>query len=363
MALILVLAFVVWLVWSIGGALLNPTGDSAAAKLAEWARDHQLGFVVNAAETVQYDAHPPAVGGTASVPVLPSAARPPPPSTHAVALRPIVPPPMTTPASPALAGEGAWDVLASVRGTPALYGTFVRPDSTHTSYLAGVVSIDPRLVRFTLHPGTQDPGPGNWGSPTSIPVTDRSRLLATFNGGFKIADSQGGFFLNGVTAGTLTPGAASIVFHRDGHVSVGVWGRDVGMAADVVGVRQNLKLLVDHGAIPDAVDSNVETAWGASIGGKYFVWRSGFGVTSDGRLIFVYGPALSVRSLADLLHRAGCVTAMQMEINPAWMSFMYYRPTANPSSPTPVKLLDGQERPADRYFTPTSRDFIEVTSS
>ncbi|MEO7058839.1 MAG: hypothetical protein ABI083_03910 [Lapillicoccus sp.] len=357
---LLALVLVAWLVWSIGGALLNPTGDSAAAKLAEWARDHQLGFVVNAAETLQYDANPPAVGGSASVPVLPPVA---PGPVSAAALAAIVPPQMTTPAGPALAGEGTWDVLARVRGTPTLYGTFVRPDSTHTSYLAGVVSIDTRLVHFSLHPGTQDPGPGNWGSPTSVPEADRSRLLATFNGGFKIADAQGGFFLNGSTAGTLTPGAASIVFYRDGHVSVGVWGRDVGMAPDVVGVRQNLKLVIDHGVIPAAVDSNVETAWGASIGGKYFVWRSGLGVTADGRLIFVYGPALSVRSLADLLHRAGCVTAMQMEINPAWMSFMYYQPTATPTTPKPVKLLDSQERPADRYFTPTSRDFIEVTSS
>jgi hypothetical protein len=184
--------------------------------------------------------------------------------------------------------------------------------------------------------------------------------VATFNGGFKIKDSGGGFYLNGATSGQLTGGAASLVFYKDGHVAVGTWGPEVSMTPDVVGVRQNLRLIVDHGTVPAGVDSNIESGWGLTIGGKYFVWRSGVGVTADGRVVFVYGPALSVRTLADLLQRAGCVQAMQLDINPAWMSFMYYKPPVGGAGPVPVKLLADQQRPADRYYTTTSRDFVAV---
>ena len=41
------------------------------------------------------------------------------------------------------------------------------------------------------------------------------------------------------------------------------------------------------------------TSWGATLGGGYYVWRSGIGMTAGGRVIFVYGPALNVRELAS----------------------------------------------------------------
>jgi hypothetical protein len=104
----------------------------------------------------------------------------------------------------------------------------------------------------------------------------------------------------------------------------------------------------------------VEASWGATLGGAYYVWRSGIGVTRDGRIIFVYGPALDVRTLADLLKRAGCVSAMQLDINPDWMSFMYYLPKHHPGDPSPVNLLPDQVQPPDRYYEGANRDFTAV---
>ncbi len=367
---LLVVVALVCVGWSVTTTLMAPGGDSVPAKLAEWARDHGMGVVVGWMETAQYDLHPPQEGGTA---VVPQVATVPGPagstasaggttSSKVTVSGPLVPAPVTSPAGTNMPSEGAWQTIETVNGTPAMYATFVRPDSTHTSYLAGIVSMDQRLVTFQLHPGEADPGPGNWGASTSVLPADRKNLLATFNGGFKIKDSRGGFYLNGQTAGTLTNGAASVVFSKDGHITIGEWGRDATMTPDVVAVRQNLKLIVAKGKIPANVDSNVEANWGASIGGSLYVWRSGLGVTADGRLIFVYGPALSVHTLADLLTRAGVVTGLQMEINPAWMSFMYYQQTSDPANPTPTNLLSSQERPANRYLEPTSRDFIQASS-
>ena len=126
-------------------------------------------------------------------------------------------------------------------------------------------------------------------------------------------------------------------------------------------VRQNLKLIVIGGQVPSSVDQNVISSFGATLGGGYNVWRSGIGVTADGRIIYVYGPALDVRTLAELLKRAGCVSAMELDINPDWMSFMYYTGT-DPQNPVPHNLLRGQIQPSSRYYSPVSRDFAVVYS-
>ncbi len=355
----LVATFLAVVAWSVGNALTVPGGGTVSDRLAEWARDHYLGPAVTFGEWLTYRA--PKVGGKPSFALTaPGAAR---------ATRPAKPqatqsfgPPaaLQSLAGKPLPGEGQWRVLATVHGTPAIYGTYLRASSVYSSYVAGIASMSQSLVRFELRPGSEDPGPGNWKALPYIAPGTRLGLLATFNSGFKIAQSDGGFYLNGATAGTLTKGVASIVYYQDGHIAIGVWGQTVRMTPDVVGVRQNLHLIVDNGRIPGSVDSNVESSWGATLGGGYYVWRSGIGITQDGRIIFVYGPALNVRELATLLKRAGAVTAMQLDINPEWMSYMYYLPKHHPANPTPVALLPNQMQAANRYYSITGRDFTAV---
>jgi len=84
------------------------------------------------------------------------------------------------------------------------------------------------------------------------------------------------------------------------------------------------------------------------------------GVTPDGRIIFAYGPALDVRTLASLLKRAGCTEAMQLDINPDWMSFMSYHPRHHPKNPVPVNLLPNQVQSPGRYYVIANRDFTAV---
>jgi hypothetical protein len=359
-------ALLCWVAFSIGQTLTAPGTTGTSARLAEWARDHYLGPAVTFGEWLAYN--PPKVGGQ---PQFSLTAPSGPAGTSGTGTRPRagtsaapadanVPARLTSPAGASLPGEGRWRALARVHGVPAIYGTYLRPDRVHTSYVAGLASMDPRLLRFQLRPGSEDPGPANWGYASYLPPTSRLGLLATFNGGFKINQAGGGFYLNGVAKGTLMPGSASMVYYRDGRVAIGVWGRDLRMTSQVVGVRQNLRLIIDHGAIPAAVDQNVQSQWGATLGGGYYVWRSGIGVTRNGRIVYAYGPALSVRTLAGLLRRAGAVEAMQLDINPAWMSYMYYRPAPSAADPSPVNLLPTQQEPATRYYSVNSRDFTAV---
>ncbi|MGO9082351.1 MAG: phosphodiester glycosidase family protein [Streptosporangiaceae bacterium] len=356
----LVTTFVLITGWSVGHALTVPGGGTLSERLAEWARDHYLGPVVTFGEWLSYS--PPKVGGkpsfalTGPSAVVQKAARR---AQHGPHYLP-APHRLATLAGKPLRGEGQWRVLGAVHGVPATYGTYLRPSKIYSSYVAGIVSMNPQLLRFQLRPGTEDPGPGSWKASPQIAPGTRKGLLATFNSGFKIASSGGGFYLNGKTAGTLTRGVASEVYYRSGKLAIGSWGQTVRMTPGVVGVRQNLHLIVSHGRVPASVDTNVEGSWGATLGGSYYVWRSGIGVTADGRLIYAYGPALNVRMLAELLKRAGAVTAMQLDINPDWMSFMYYLPKNHPADPTPVNLLPDQLQPADRYYSLSSRDFTAV---
>ena len=355
--LALIAVFCCWLAFSVGQALAAPNGGSMSSKLAEWARDHYLGPVVTFGEWLSYQ--PPKVGGKPGFSLaVPKTA--PTKYKHVKGFQPIIPQRLTSPAGTPLAGEGQWRVLETVKGQPAMFGTFLRPSSVYTSYVAGIVSMDQRLVSFQLRPGAEDPGPGNWKAQPWVPPGTRTGLIGTFNGGFKINTSGGGFYLNGATSGTLTKGAASVVYYRNGTIKIGTWGTEVRMTGNVVGVRQNLKLIVDHGHVPASVNQDVEANWGATLGGGYYVWRSGLGITRDGRIIFVYGPALNVSELADLLHQAGAVEALQLDINPEWTSFEYYKTHGHASDPTPVDVLPTQEASAYRYYSVFSRDFTAV---
>jgi Phosphodiester glycosidase len=320
---------------------------------------------VLALEKLQYQMNPPAVGGEPPPGVLvapkgtsssaPQAghAR----SRHGGLGRIRLRPPLKPIAQPALPGEGVWRSLVSVHGQPAVQAAFLRPDSVHTSYLAGVVWMSSKLLRFNLHPGYDEPG-GNWPVPDWIPPGHRRGLSATWNGAFRLDDAHGGFYLDGQTAGTLVNGAASEVFYRDGTMTVGSWNQEVGMAPNVVGVRQNLRLLIDNGQISPKIDVSPQFNWGATVSNAYYVFRSGIGVTATGDLVYASGDALSAHSLARLLYRAGCIRAMELDINPTWVSFMSYKRGHHPADPTPHSLLPDYQRPANRYYEQTSRDFV-----
>ena len=75
--------------------------------------------------------------------------------------------------------------------------TSVRPDAAHTSFLVGVLWLDPTLVRGVLHPGTQDPG-GHWATPSSIDAAEQRSVVAAFSAGFRLqGDSHGGWYTRG----------------------------------------------------------------------------------------------------------------------------------------------------------------------
>jgi hypothetical protein len=354
--------FIIWVAFSLGQAVTANNGQSLSANAAEWMRDHYMGSIVTFGEWLTYN--PPKTGGKPSfslaIPKGEQATTAKGKATHK-GFQPDIPATLKSLAGAPLAGEGQWRVVEKVGGQPAVFTTFLR-DATYTSYVNGIASMDQRLVKFQLHPGSEDPGPGNWGSWGSDYILPGARtgLLATFNSGFKLDSAGGGFYLNGHYKGSLVNGAASVVYYKNGTINIGSWGNEVKMTPQVEAVRQNLKLLIDHGQIEPNLNQNIETNFGATLGGGYYVWRSGLGITKDGRIIYVYGPALNVQDLADLLHRAGAVEGLQLDINPYWMKYEYYTANGHASDPTPTNLLPTQQQSAYTYYSVYTRDFTAV---
>lgn len=348
---------------SLTHALTRPGSDGVAARLAEWGRDHGFGGVVTWLEARQYELNQPATGGAPAggIPTAPGAV-----AEHAGG-RP-APPTLPAPAGLApLPGEGTWHTVVSTPHGDAVRVASVRPDAAHTSFVVGVMWMDPSLVRAVLHPGTEDPGAdgpgGRWATPSSIDPTEQRTVVSAFSAGFRLqGDSHGGWYSEGRTARPLVPGAASLVIRRDGSVDVGSWGAtpgtgEVSMTPDVASVRQNLVPLVDGGTVNPTCATGGTAEWGSTVGQAAFINRSALGVTADGALVYVGGPALSVCTLGDLLRSAGAVRGMELDINPAWVSGAYFHPTGQPG-PDAYQLFPGEQVGADHYLQTSSRDFV-----
>jgi hypothetical protein len=216
-------------------------------------------------------------------------------------------------------------------------------------------------VHFVLHSGSQDPGSAALAvvhAGPSIGHRERGRLIAAFNGGFKLSAGAGGYEQEGHVISRLQRGLASLVIDRTGHASIGTWRAGVPRPGEAVSsVRQNLTLLVAHGRVrPAARDW---TRWGATITGGEFVARSALGQNSAGNLIFAGSMSASPADLAGALVRAGARVAMELDINPEWVQL----DTARKAGGRLRAAIGGQLRPASQYLTGWTRDFIAVVAA
>ena len=360
----LLVVLLIWLSWSIGGALTRPGKDSTSARLAESARDHHMNSLVNRLEKYQYDMNKPKVGGTA--PKIPKAVA----QSPTVAPAPEVtvpphsaaPPPVQLPAGIVpKPGEGQWQSVVFSGDLPAVRLTYVRPDDQHTSYLAAIMWLDPKLLSATLHPGIQDPG-GSWQVPSSISAQEQPTAAAAFPGGFRLTGatgSRGGWYTEGKEVTPLRDGAASLVIDKGGAVTIGSWNRDVRMSPSVASVRQNLDLLVDNGQLDASCSDNNSPKWGWTLGNVAYVPRTAIGERADGSLVFVNSPATSVCSIGRLLQAAGAQRGMELDINPEWSIGYYYTHEGGKAVGHPVRLDQGKA--GDWYFSTQSRDFFSFS--
>jgi hypothetical protein len=212
-------------------------------------------------------------------------------------------------------------------------------------------------VQYALHNGSGDPGPlaGPVKAGPTITGTERSRLLAAFNGGFKLDALAGGYEQEGHVVRALRGGLASLVIDTSGQATVGVWGHGVPVKGEAVySVRQNLWALVAGGK--PTSESAKWWRWGGTLGHVEYVARSALGENAAGELMYAASMSTTPADLAEALIGSGARTAMELDINPEWVQLDTASRPGGPLSPG----VPGQHRPASQYLTGWTRDFITV---
>jgi hypothetical protein len=340
---------------SLAAAMVKPSNSSVFINAVEWLRDNGARGLVNRVENFYYSLNAPAKGGP-GLHRLPG-------QKGALASTGHVPvhyylPPAIKPLTSGLPGEGVWHATFAGGGSrPPVLITSFRPEPVnYPQAVVGVAWIDHTGTSTQLIPGRLEPAvslPAR--GPMEVPMSARSKLVATFNGGFKLTDSGGGFATGGHTYTPLHNGIATIVRYTNGAIDVIKWTGGSTAPANVAFARQNLPLIVDNGK-PNP-NLNDGSQWGATLGNLALVWRSAVGVDSHGNLIYAAGPDQGLSSLASTMIHAGAVRAMELDINTYWTSFISYR---LPGAVNPANLLASMDRSPLRYLSPEDRDFFAV---
>jgi hypothetical protein len=339
---------------SYASTMSEPSNSSLGIRTVEWLRDHGARGLVAQIESTYYSLTAPSKGGP-TLRALPkvgygSAA------AGRLAAAAYRPPPVPALIHPALPGEGVWRATRpSLEASPPILVTTLRNLPEYPRVVAGLAWIDTKRTTLKLLPGRQEPAVELPRGSMEIPWTNRAGLLASFNSGFKIADSGGGFAVNGHTYAAMHEGAATLVGYSDGRSDVIAWHYGSSTPSFIAFARQNLPLIVENARPNPNLNNGIE--WGATLGNAVLVWRSGIGVDRRGNLIFAAGDNQTVGSLAATLVHAGAVRAMELDINSYWVSFIDY---GRPGAHAPTNLLPDMTRSASRYLEPDDRDFFAV---
>lgn len=344
------------------GTMAQPSNSSLGIRSVEWLRDHGAAGLVSSIESEYYALTAPAKGGATlrSLPRVGYTAANRSSPGHASRPSPVplsyAPVPVAPLIHPALPEEGVWRAARPGAGAdPPVQVTTLRDQLEYPRVLAGLAWIDTSRTRLALYPGRAEPAVEIPRGSMDVPQGERGRLLATFNSGFKLSDSGGGFAVHGRTYAPMREGEATLVGYSDGRVNIVAWRHGPQAPSTVSFARQNLPLIVDHGRPNPNINDGPE--WGATLGNAILVWRSAIGVDSHGNVLYLAGDNQTVHSLANTLVHAGAVRAMELDINSYWVSFIAY---GTPGAGEPRNLLPDMVRPATRYLTPDDRDFFAV---
>jgi hypothetical protein len=254
--------------------------------------------------------------------------------------------------------------LQDVAGQTVAFRTFLQPDAERPFTVVGVVAFDLSRTRLHFVLGTEEPavpdGPRGDGR---IPADDLAAgvLLAAFNGGFQATHGSYGAMAGGVVALPPLDGLGTVAIYDDGQVRIGEWGQDIGASPQLAAWRQNAPLVVKNGQMTAAAQRNSIVDWSGSIDGAVVTWRSGLGLSGDGRTLYYFaGPSLNMPALGRAMMAAGVAQGMLLDINPSWVLFSAMRAGTEGLAAEP--LLAEMPTQPDRFLRAYSRDFFYVTA-
>jgi hypothetical protein len=346
-----------WAIVSYTTWMLQPSSLSWNVQSVEWVR-HNVPFgnwVADHIEHVYYDWKAPKKGGPQrkSLPAVGV-------NSPAGVAKPSAWPPPISPVFPnPLPGEGVWKPTGPpIDGGPPVLVTTYRPELDYPQIVAYVAWFDHTRTELAYYPGRYEPPNAAVRGPMMVPYSQRSRLLATFNGGFTYTDGDNGSSDNGQTNEPLKDGNATLVGYTDGRVDIVNWSGGPNTGPGIAWARQSLAPIVWNGQLNPTLNENPDSPqWGYTLGGVTRVWRTGVGIDARGNLIYVAADGQTVVTLAKILQHVGAVRAMEFDINPEWHTFITY--AHNPGL-VPTMVGPNPMQSPDRYLVPDDRDFFAV---
>jgi Phosphodiester glycosidase len=341
--------------------MLKPTSETFAERSAEWVRnDAPFGnFIIDTAE--HYTASTPRKGGPGLTRLPSVGLSPARPSVKHTKHVSYTPPPIRPVFAAPLPGEGVWHRAGpSVDGRPPVLVATYRPSTEYPSIVAYVLWIDHARTDLAYYPGRYEPPSAIDRGPMMVPVDQRNRLLATFNGAFTHVDTNNGSAVNGHTNEPLIDGNATLVGYRDGAVNIVKWTGGPDAPANVAWARQSLTPILWDGKLNPELDTDPNSIqWGYTLGGVTFTPRTAVGVDAHGNAMFVIASQATVISLAQILQHIGAVRGMEFDINPEWHTMITY---SHKHGLGPRMVEPQSQQSPDRYLTPDDRDFMAVFS-
>lgn len=275
-----------------------------------------------------------------------------------MSLAPITPLTSLTP----FTGEGIWEPMAVPQFPKEIVAvrTVLHVDNARPFAYTALVKMATNKLAIGSVAGTEQPGGpiGNHGVgkvPNSARANDK--LIAAFDGGFQYRDGAYGMIVDGKTYVPLRNDLATLLIDKQGRANIVEYHGEK-IASDIQAVRQNGPLLVKDGEITPFVEQGRDT-WGRTITTSIYTWRSGFGVTKTGDLVFAVGPSLVPSTLAAALKAAGAVNAMQLDINPFWVRFVTFKPNGD-GTYTSESLLKNMENGGTSFLDGYQKDFFYI---
>jgi Phosphodiester glycosidase len=360
--------FVVLLAWatvSYAVWMLQPTSLPWSVRSVEWVRqDVPFGnWLVDNGEHIYYSLNAPQKGGPQlkSLPTVGiNPARFSVPGITKARAQAVWPQPVKPVFPHPLPGEGVWKPTGPpVDGGPPVLVTTYRPEIDYPQLVAYVAWFDHTRTAIGYYPGRYEPPNAAVRGPMMVPYDQRSRLLATFNGGFTYTDGNNGSADNGRMNEPLTDGNATLIGYTDGRVAIVKWSGGPNAGPGVAWARQSLAPIVWNGQLnPQLNDNPNSPQWGYTLGGVTRVWRTGVGIDRRGNLIYVAADGQTVITLAQILQHLGAVRGMEFDINPEWHTLITY--THGPRGLVPTMVGANPMQAPTRYLVPDDRDFFAV---
>jgi hypothetical protein len=348
-------------VYSYVTTMMQPSSLPLWPRSVEWLRAHHGNWLIDEVEHYYYSWKAPSPGGP-QLTTLPQV------GVGAVATgrpkhqHPHQPPGPRPPkidlpfAGRPLPGEGVWKGTGPiVNGRPPVLVTTFRSEHAYPRLVAYVAWFDHTRTSAAWYPGRYEPPRAPIRGPMMVPLDQRWRLLATFNGGFIYTDGDNGSSIAGRQYEPLKDGLATLIGYRDGRVDIRTWHGGPTAGPQIAFARQSLPLIIDNGRLNPALNDSTE--WGYTLGNAVRVWRTGAGIDRHGNLIYAAADWQTVTTLARILKRAGAVRAMQLDINPEWPTLNTY---GHHGGLDPAQVVPNYQQSPTRYLVPDDRDFFAI---